>query len=69
MKLNRFVRGLMAIPTLLLLGACSTQAWYEGVRQSGEQACRREPPGAVDECLARINKQGYDDYSKARSAN
>lgn len=69
MKSNRFVPALMALPTLFLLAACSTQAWYESVRSTGEQACRREPPGAVDECLARINKQGYDDYTKARSAN
>ena len=68
MKIKCFIPALTLIPILLLLGACTTQAWYEGVRQSGEQECRKQPPGAVDDCLSRINKQGYDEYTKARSA-
>lgn len=68
MRLKRGITVPALITILLALGACSSQAWYEGVRQSGEQECRKQPPGAVDDCLSRINRQGYDDYNKARSA-
>lgn len=51
---------------LVTLNACTTEAWYEGVRQGGEQACRKQPAGAAEECLGRINRQTYDQYDKAR---
>ena len=68
MELKRLMAKLALIQVIFMLGACSSQAWYEGVRQSGEQECRRQPPGAFEDCLSRINRQGYDDYNKARSA-
>ncbi|MCK6390587.1 MAG: hypothetical protein L6Q40_06135 [Azonexus sp.] len=51
----------------LCLGGCTTQAWYEGARQAGENQCRRQPATAADECLARQNKADYSTYEKARS--
>lgn len=53
----------------LLGSACTTEAWYEGVKRSGEDNCRKQPPGAVDECLSRINKQTYQEYEKERTGN
>lgn len=51
----------------VLVSACSTEAWYEGVKQSAKDNCRNQPPSAVDECLSRLNDQSYQDYEKARS--
>jgi hypothetical protein len=51
-----------------LLGGCSTQAWYEGVKRSAEIECNKQPAGALESCSARVNRQPYDDYEKERSA-
>lgn len=57
------------LPCLLTtLTACSTEAWYEGAKRSAEHQCRQQPPGAVEECLARVNKSRYDTYEKERTA-
>ncbi|MBK9347216.1 MAG: hypothetical protein IPN06_12775 [Burkholderiales bacterium] len=56
------------LATLCTLGACSTEAWYEGAKRSAENQCRQQPPGAVEECLARVNKSRYDTYEKERTA-
>lgn len=52
---------------LLVLGACSTRAWYEGMQNGAEDACRRKPEAEAQRCLDRLNRQGYDDYEKTRS--
>jgi len=56
------------LPVVVMLGACTTQSWYEGFRLSGEQECRKQPPGTYDDCLSRINRQSFDEYTRARSA-
>jgi len=53
----------------LLGSACTTEAWYEGVKRSAEDNCMKQPAGAVDECLSRVNKQTYQEYEKERSGN
>lgn len=50
----------------VLLTGCSTQAWYQGIQQSAAMDCNRQPADARERCLARINKESYDDYRKAR---
>lgn len=50
----------------LFLTACSTQAWYEGMKQSAELECQRQPAGSLQECRNRINRQDYGQYEKAR---
>lgn len=58
----------IVLPSILVtLGACSTEAWYEGAKRSAEYQCRQQPVGAVDECLSRLNKTRYDQYEKHRS--
>lgn len=47
------------------LGGCSTEAWYEGVRQGAERQCLREPDPAP--CRARLNTLPYDAYSRERT--
>jgi len=52
---------------LLPLAGCSTRAWYEGTRASAESECRRQPPGAYEDCMRRVNRQTYEDYEKERT--
>lgn len=55
------------IATLLVgLNACTTQAWYEGVKTGAEQNCRVQPESERDRCEARRNKASYEDYEKLR---
>ena len=53
----------------LLVSACSTRAWYEGVQQSAKNDCLDQPPSALDDCLSRVDNQSYQDYEKARAGN
>lgn len=53
--------------TTLLLSACTTGAWYEGMKVSARQECERQAPSARDDCLSRLNKKSYDAYSKERA--
>ena len=52
-----------------LIGGCTTQAWYEGMKQSAVNNCDKQPPGAREECLSRVNQKSYNDYEKERAAN
>ena len=61
-----------AIPALVLalasvLSGCTSQAWYEGAKVGAQNECRKQPPGAAEECLARVNKKPYEQYEKERS--
>ena len=49
-----------------LLTGCTSRAWYEGMRTSAENECRKLPSGAYDDCMGRINRQSYEDYEKER---
>lgn len=51
-----------------LLSACSHQAWYEGFKVGAGNDCNKQPPGAREDCLRRVNQQPYDSYEKERSA-
>ncbi|MET7015900.1 hypothetical protein [Uliginosibacterium flavum] len=53
---------------LMNLTGCTTEAWYEGSRQSAEARCRSQPPSEFDRCMAQVNRQPYEDYEKARKA-
>jgi hypothetical protein len=57
---------LTALAASLQMG-CTTQAWYEGAKMGAENECAKQPPGAYEECRARVNKQKYDEYEKARA--
>jgi hypothetical protein len=61
-----------AIPVLALalasvLCGCTTQAWYEGAKLGAQNECRKQPPGAAEECLAHLNNKSYEQYEKERS--
>jgi hypothetical protein len=55
-----------ALLALALLPGCSSRAWYEGMRASAESECRKLPPGGYEDCMARVNRQSYEDYEKER---
>lgn len=44
----------------LMLAGCSTRA-------SAESECRRQPPGAYEDCMRRVNRQTCEDYEKERT--
>ncbi len=52
--------------TLIALPGCTARAWYEGTRASAENECRKLPPGGYEDCMARVNRQSYEDYEKER---
>lgn len=59
----------LALILLTLQSACTSQAWYEGFKVRAENDCNKQPPGAREECLRRVNQQSYDSYEKERAAH
>jgi hypothetical protein len=57
----------MLLPALLALAGCSSRAWYEGLRTSAENECRRLPPGGYEDCMARVHRQPYEAYEQERA--
>jgi hypothetical protein len=64
---TRCFTGLLLATLMLGLSACSTQAWYEGLRLKAQADCDRLPPAAAPDCRARLSKQPYEAYEKERS--
>jgi hypothetical protein len=58
---------LVCAMAVLVLTGCSTQAWYEGMKLSAQNECRRQPSGDLESCLARVNTMSYDEYERRRS--
>ncbi|MDP3702279.1 MAG: hypothetical protein Q8R72_15385 [Hylemonella sp.] len=50
----------------LMLAGCTARAWYEGARAGAESECRRQAPGAYEDCMSRVNRQTYEDYERER---
>lgn len=51
----------------LVISGCTTQAWYESVKQGAENSCRKQPPSESERCLENLNKKTYEEYEKERS--
>jgi hypothetical protein len=68
-RLNSRPAALFALLLLasVSVAACSTKAWYAGLRSAAENDCRRLPPGETGACLARLNAMPYEDYERKRS--
>ena len=56
----------IALPILLTVSGCTTQAWYEGFKTGAQNECYKQPPGAVADCLSRLNKMTPEEYEKER---
>jgi hypothetical protein len=67
MKTRHAASLLAIIASALSLSACTTAAWYQGMKISAENECRRRLSGDVERCLAQLNQKSYDDYEKERS--
>lgn len=67
LNMQRIARLTLTVIVTSFQWGCSTQAWYEAAKQNAENECAKQPPGAYEECRARINKQKFDAYEKARS--
>lgn len=62
-----FTARLSALLLVLALPGCTTEAWYEGFKQSAESRCRNQPPGESQKCLDELNKKSYSEYEKERA--
>lgn len=57
------------LAAMLVSAGCTTEAWYNSGRSYSEANCRKQPPGAAEECMARLNNMSYDAYERERSTN
>ena len=62
------VIGLSVFASVTIAG-CSTKAWYGGMKFAAENECRRQPPGEIEACLARLNTMSYEEYERKRSGH
>ncbi|MFZ4479735.1 MAG: hypothetical protein ACOYNZ_07570 [Rhodoferax sp.] len=68
MKQIQIMRHQIALPLLLLVSGCTTQAWYEGFKVGAENEFYKQPPGAVADCLSRLNRKKHEEYEKERTS-
>lgn len=65
---NVFGRRIFCVACLVVaVSACTTQAWYEGMKQGAVNQCDKLPPGAREDCPSHLNKKTYDAYNKERA--
>lgn len=64
---HRTQRLSVLVAAVGMLSACSTSAWYEGMKMRAQAECDRQAPSAREACLSRLNTQSYDAYEKARA--
>lgn len=44
---------------------CTTQAWYESVKEGAKNNCLNQPPSEAERCLEALNKKSFDEYELA----
>ncbi|MCK9638254.1 MAG: hypothetical protein M0R41_18465 [Methylobacter tundripaludum] len=67
MKKKQLITFILLTFFMLAISGCTTQAWYESVKQGAENNCRKQPPSESDRCLESLNKKSYKEYEKERS--
>jgi hypothetical protein len=67
MKTKQYKAFILPIFLMLVISSCTTQAWYESVKQGAENNCRKQPPSESERCLENLNKKTYDEYEKERT--
>lgn len=67
MRKKQFIAYILHTFLILVISSCTTQAWYESVKQGAANNCRKEPPSESERCLGNLNKQTYEEYKKNRS--
>ena len=69
MRVMRRTATVCLLATLFAASGCTTEAWYQSAKSYSESNCRKQPPGAMEECMARLNNMSYDAYEKERAAS
>ena len=67
MRIQQLIVSTFIAGAMLAAGGCTTAAWYEGMKRSAENECRRQPADESERCLARLNKKTYEEYEKERT--
>ncbi|MCX7278036.1 MAG: hypothetical protein NTZ15_12060 [Burkholderiales bacterium] len=58
---------LLGAALALLLSGCSAEAWYNGMQQSAQEACRIQRSGPMESCAAGRYAKPYAEFEKERS--
>jgi hypothetical protein len=66
MKTKQLITFILLTFFMLAISGCTTQAWYESVKQGAENNCRNQPPSQSERCLEYLNKKTYEEYEKER---
>ena len=66
-KTKEFIAFILLTFLMLAISSCTSQAWYESVKQGAENNCRKQPPSESERCLESLNKKTYEDYEKERT--
>lgn len=66
MKIQQLIAFILLTFFMLAISSCTTQAWYESVKQGAENNCRKQPPSESERCLENLNKKTYEEYEKDR---
>lgn len=65
----KYHKTLARLLGLLVLAGCTTQAWYEGLRENERQRCRGLPdPQEAQRCLREVEQRTYEDYRRERES-
>jgi hypothetical protein len=67
MKTKQLIAFILPIFLMLAISSCTTQAWYESVKQGAENNCHSQPPSEIERCLENLNKKTYETYENERS--
>ena len=67
MKIKQLIAFIFLTFFMLAISGCTTQAWYESVKQGAGNNCRRQPPSESERCLENLNKKTYEEYEKERA--
>jgi len=67
MKTKPLIAFILPLFLMLVITSCTTQAWYESVKQGAANNCRKQPPIESERCLENLNKKTYDEYEKERT--
>ncbi len=67
MKTKQLIAFIFLTFFMLAVSGCTTQAWYESVKQGAENNCRKQPPSESERCQENLNKKSYEEYEKEHS--
>ena len=67
MKKKQLITFILLTFFMMAISGCTTQAWYESVKQGAENNCRKQPPIESERCLENLNKKTYEEYENELS--